>query len=75
MIRMDDFLNSFQNEVADPLVKFATVAPGHTTGRARLVFDGESVPTVKAYPYLGSYTPVAGHRVMVMHGVIMGDIK
>ena len=74
MIKMDAFLEAFTNEAPKKLVQFATVDSGYTTGRPWLVFDGESVATVKVYPHLSTYTPVAGDRVMVIHGVIMGAI-
>lgn len=75
MIRMDDFLDAFKNEKKARIVRFATIASGYTAGRPHLVFDGESVATVKAYPKLKSYTPVAGERVIVIHGVVMGAIE
>lgn len=75
MIRMNDFLDAFKNEKQPRIVRFATIANGYTTGRPHLVFDGESVATVKAYPKLKSYTPVAGERVVVIHGVVMGAIE
>lgn len=74
MIKMDAFLEAFKNEEPKKVVKFATIDSEHTTGRPRLVFDGESVATVKAYPYLSTYTPTAGDRVMVVHGVVVGAI-
>lgn len=75
MIRMDDFLDAFKNEDTTRLVRFATIAVDYTSGRPRLVFDGESTPTGKAYPYMSSYTPKAGDRVMVVHGVVFGAIE
>lgn len=74
MIRMDAFLNAFANEAPKKLVQFATIDIGYIDGRPRLVFDGESVATVKAYPYISTYTPVAGDRVMVLNDVVMGAI-
>lgn len=74
MIRIDRFLDAFQNEKPRNEIQFATVDSGYVSGRPRLVFDGESVATVKVYPHLSTYTPVAGDRVMVIHGVIMGAI-
>lgn len=75
MIRMSDFLGAFKNEAPERTVRFATIANGYTTGRPRLIFDGESTPTGKRYPKLKSYTPVAGERVIVIHGVVMGAIS
>lgn len=75
MIRMDDFIDAFKNEEQPRLVRFATIADGYVSGRPHLIFDGESVATVKAYPKLKSYTPVAGERVIVLHNVVMGAIE
>lgn len=74
MIRMDEFLDAFKNEDKARLVRFATIEAGYTSGRPRLIFDGESTPTGKAYPKLKSYEPTAGDRVMVVHGVVVGAI-
>jgi len=43
----------------------ATIDPAYTSGRPKLVFDGDTVATQKTYPYLSSYTPSANHRVLV----------
>jgi len=43
----------------------ATIDPAYTSGRPKLVFDGDTVATQKTYPYLASYTPSANHRVLV----------
>lgn len=75
MIKMDVFLDAFKNDKPESIVKFARIDNTYTTGRPRLIFDGEAVRTVKAYPYLSTYTPIANDRVMVVHGVIMGAIK
>lgn len=75
MIRMGDFIDAFKNEEPERLVRFATIANGYTTGRPRLIFDGESTPTGKAYPKLKTYTPVAGERVIVIHNVVIGAIE
>lgn len=74
MIKMDAFLDAFKNEAPKKLVQFAAIESGYVSGRPRLVFDGESVATVKAYPYISTYTPVAGDRVMVINDVIIGAI-
>lgn len=72
-----EFLKMFSNkeiEKKKPVNRFAFVDPDYVTGLPRLVFDGESLPTIKKYPHLSSYTPVAGDRVQVLHGVIQGKI-
>jgi len=55
-------------------VKYATIALDYVDGPPCLIFDGETTATLKAYPYLGTYTPVAGHRVKVDDGVVVGNI-
>lgn len=54
--------------------KYATIDPDYIDGPPRLIFDGETAVTLKPYPYLGTYTPVAGHRVKVDDGVVVGNI-
>lgn len=55
-----------------------TVDAGYTTGRPRVAFDGETVASVATRPYLASYTPAAGDRVLlarVGHGwVVLGRV-
>ena len=55
-------------------VKLGTIDPDYTSGRPSIVFDGESVPSVKQYPYLSTYTPQAGDRVMLIRNVVVGKI-
>jgi len=61
-------------------IVFATgvIPTGYTTGWPTITFDGESTTGSRQYPYLSSYSPVAGDRVilaMLTHsGVIMGKI-
>lgn len=44
-------------------MRFATVDPAYSgTGPARVMFDGETLLTVKPYQFVGS-PPVAGKRV------------
>lgn len=54
--------------------KYATIALDYVDGPPHLIFDGETTATLKAYPYLGTYTPVAGHRVKVDDGVVISNI-
>lgn len=42
-----------------------TIDSSYSSGRPKIVFDGETVASSKAYPYLASYTPVANHRVLI----------
>lgn len=59
-------------------LRFATIDPAHAAGRPRLIFDGETVAGDRQYPYLATYTPAAGDRVLVAlvnnSGVVIGKI-
>lgn len=74
MIDHDFFISAFMNPKQEKIVQFARVDPNYTSGRPRLIFDGESEVSGKAYPYLSSYTPAANDRVMVVKGVVIGRI-
>lgn len=75
MITPNEFVNEFSNHPGTGLsVKFAQVDPAYHTGNPKLIFDGETSLTQKAYPRLVSYTPRGGERVMVINGVIIGEI-
>lgn len=58
-------IKSFTNE-AQPF-SLGTVASNHTSGRPQIVFDGDSSPSTKRYPYLSSYTPTANDRVLLVN--------
>jgi len=55
-----------------------TIPVGYITGRPTIIFDGESVASVRTYPYLSSYTPTAEDRVLIAvvghSGVVLGKI-
>lgn len=74
MIDHDFFISNFMNKRKEKVVQFARVEPNYTSGRPRLIFDGETEVSGKAYPYLASYTPQPNDRVMLIRGVIMGKI-
>lgn len=74
MINPSDFVNDFGNQPKEQLIKFAKVSPNYSTGRPTLVFDGETTESNKAYPYLSSYNPSPGDRVMLVKGVVVGNI-
>lgn len=46
--------------------RLATIDPAYTSGRPRVIPDGESAPSGKRYPYLASYTPAPGDRVLMI---------
>lgn len=73
IVDRQQFINSIKNKPKQR-TKYAKIDPDYTTGAPRLIFDGESTVTLKAYPYLGTYKPVAGHRVKVDDGVVVGNI-
>lgn len=64
-------------DVADPFA-LGTVDEGYTAGRPRVRFDNETTASVATRPYLSSYTPAAGDRVLlgrVGHGwVVLGRV-
>jgi hypothetical protein len=74
MIDHEFFISAFMNPKQEKIVQFARVDPNYTSGRPRLIFDGENTVSGKAYPYLASYTPAANDRVMVVKGVVIGKI-
>lgn len=49
----------------DTTFKLGRIDPSYSGGRPRIIFEGESVASIKAYPYLSSYTPVAGDVVLL----------
>jgi hypothetical protein len=54
------------------------IDPAYTSGRPKVIFDGDTVPSTKTYPYLSSYTPQANDRVLIANvggsHVIIGKI-
>jgi hypothetical protein len=74
MIDHEFFISAFMNPKQEKIIQFARVDPNYTSGRPRLIFDGETSVSGKAYPYLASYTPAANDRVMVVKGVVVGKI-
>lgn len=75
MIDVDTFLNLTEPDNKNQVVvKFGTIVSNYTTGRPRVIIDGNTAATVKTYPYLASYTPAANHRVVIVQGVVMGRI-
>ncbi|AFE86256.1 hypothetical protein PBC1_020 [Bacillus phage PBC1] len=75
MIDVTTFLDLTETDNSNQVpVKFGTIPPNYTSGRPRVIIDGNTAATVKAYPYLSSYTPAANHRVIIVKGVILGRI-
>lgn len=65
MIDTEDFLRITKSDVQPSNFRLGKIDPNYTTGRPRIVFDGESVASGKQYPYLSSYTPAANDRVLL----------
>ncbi len=51
---------------AERAPRLGTIDPAYASGRPKIVFDGEVAASGKRYAYLASYTPVAGHRVLLI---------
>lgn len=58
--------------------RLGTIPATYSSGRPTVQFDGESVASTKTYPYLSSYTPTAGHRVLLVRSgstwVVVGRV-
>jgi hypothetical protein len=88
MIIRKDELDGFKKMIQDlakqeapfSLGKIDSTYSSSTTPKARpkVVFDGDTVASSKAYPYLSSYTPTANDRVLLVNvggsHVIIGKI-
>ena len=64
MLKAKDYLKETNKE---PSSQFAmgTIAQGYSSGRPLVVFDGDDASGKKEYPYLSSYTPAGGDRVLL----------
>jgi len=69
-----EFTKMFKPKEKEKIIRFAKIDPIYTSGRPALIFDGEAVATVKKYPYLSSYTPMANDKVMLIKNVIIGKV-
>lgn len=62
----------------EPQTRLAVIDANYLSGRPRIRFEGEAASGQKHYPYLSSYTPAAGDRVVVARvgtsWVVMGKI-
>ncbi len=67
-------------DAADMTTRLGTIDAAYSSGRPRVLFDGEASLTgiTQTYPYVNSYTPVAGHRVLLLKSgstwVILGCV-
>jgi len=69
-----EFTKMFKPKEKEKIIRFAKIDPIYTSGRPALIFDGETAATIKQYPYLESYTPMANDKVMLIKNVIIGKV-
>lgn len=80
MIAPEEFLKTVRkaDDSDDIVIRMGTIPGGYAGGRPTVQFDGESIASTKTYPYLGSYTPTAGDRVLLVRAghtwVVLGEI-
>lgn len=72
-----EFVSAFKNPEVQNDIKFGKVDPNYTSGRPSVIYDIDimSGTLSKPLPHLGSYSPAANDRVMIVKGVIIGNIK
>lgn len=74
-MRAEEFLSLMEPEKDKNIdLKFGYIDCAYTTGRPRVKLDGTDNTSVKSFPFLSSYTPVANDRVMLIKGVVLGKI-
>jgi hypothetical protein len=77
-VRPEDFITMLKTEDDSFDFRIGTIPANYVSGRPTIQFDGESTAGSRTYPYLSSYAPAAGDRVlvaMVGHGgVVLGKI-
>lgn len=77
MITPEEFLKL--NQAPDKQTyRIGKIPLSYTSGRPQIVFDGESAASTKQYPYLSSYPPKAGDKVLLAYVggtyVVLGKI-
>lgn len=65
MIDAEEILKITKPDAPPENFRLGKIDPAHTTGRPKIVFDGEITASGKQYPYLASYTPAASDRVIL----------
>jgi hypothetical protein len=79
MITPGQFLNITKDVKTNKSFRLAIIENGYTEGKPRVIFDGETKPTAKRYPYLESYIPTSGDRILMVYVggsyVILGKIN
>ena len=60
------------------LFRLGQIDPNYSSGRPNIIFSGETKISLKKYPYLSSYVPKAGDKVLLIRVsnsyVVMGKI-
>lgn len=78
MLSANDFLNIVNPSDKPNLYRLGKIDSSYTSGRPKIVFDGETLASTKQYPYLASYIPVANDRILMLivagSYVILGKI-
>jgi hypothetical protein len=58
--------------------KFGYIDSAYDSGKPKILFDGETEVSTKTFPYLSSYIPVAGDRVILLREaqsyIVLGKI-
>lgn len=79
MITAEELLKITKQEKQQEVFRLGKIDPAYTTGRPKIVFDGETTASGKQYPYLSNYSPAANDRVILaaVSGsyVILGKIS
>lgn len=65
MIQVEEFLKITKGQEKETVFRLGKIDPLYSSGRPKIVFDGESIASAKQYPYLAPYTPAAGDRVLL----------
>lgn len=74
----EQFLGIVKNNEKTENFKLGKIDSNYTTGRPKVMFDGENIVSEKQYCYLNSYIPIANDRVLLIKisgtFVILGEI-
>jgi hypothetical protein len=74
----EQFLKSLPSNQSGVAFLIGTIPASYSSGRPKIMFDGEAAASIRTYPYLSSYTPTAADRVLVAvvghSGVVLGKI-
>lgn len=70
IISMDEYAAQQKQKSTPVRVQYATISPAYTSGKPKLIFDGETIESIITYQKASNYTPTAGDPVMVIDGVV-----